>query len=170
MHLNLPVFIVAFGVTLASCAAHRDAVRTPFGAYRVNYEQGPTERAVRATGRMTRHYSPDANDSIRGFGFANGYDGEQILISGLRLSDGSRVIPLPESVTADLWNLDLDSGRYSRIRTIDGLEGYSLHGSDGERGYTVVFFFSGDRYVGRVVSTLFWDIWFQQPGRGVPVA
>ncbi len=164
MNSHIAVLATAVTVILASCVSSPNAVPTPYGAFITDYDQESDQRVIHVTGQVSRHFSPDADNSIRGFGFANGYDGEQTLVSNLHLSDGLRTFSLPSTATADLWNLDLDSGRSSKVRKIEGLDGYSLHGSDGERGYSAVFFFTGDRYVGRVVSTLFQDIWFSPSG------
>ena len=161
---------MASTVILGSCVATSNVVRTPYGPFTVDYVHKSDRREVLASGQVSRHFSPDANDLIRGFGFSNGYDGEQTLVFDLRLSDGSRKISLPPAATADLWNLDLESARYSEIRKIDQLDGYALGGSSGERGYTVVFFFMGDQFVGRVVSTLFQDIWFSSGGERLVLA
>ncbi|MGI8603206.1 MAG: hypothetical protein ACR2OZ_09415 [Verrucomicrobiales bacterium] len=170
MHSSIAALAIASSVILASCVASSRVVSTPYGPLIVDYAHNSDRRMVLAAGQVSRHFSPDANDSLRGFGFSNGYDGEQTLVSDLRLSDGSKKLSLSSAATADLWNLDLESAHYSEVRKIDGLDGYALHGSDGERGYTVVFFFIEDRFVGRLVSTLFQDIFISPSGKNLVLA
>lgn len=159
--------MVLFLCTTIACTSGFAQKRTPFGPLLVDYTQNTNRRPVVAEGVVQKFYSPDANDQMRGYGFANGYSEEQTLTSNIVLKDATGSLRIPNDLSGDLWNLDLNSAHFTEVFTIRGLQGYALHGSDGERGYTVVFYFRESECVGRVVATLFEDVFTDRSGRSM---
>jgi len=157
--------VLSFLFTVISCTSDLARKRTPFGPLLVDYTHNTNRRSVVAVGAIQKFYSPDSNDSLKGYGFSNGYSGEQTLTSKITLVGAAGRLSVPDDLSHDLWNLDLSSAHLSEVRTIPGLHGYAIHGGDGERGYTVVFYFRADECVGRVLSTLFEDIFTDRAGR-----
>lgn len=157
--------MVTLFCTAFACTNNLTLKPTPFGPLLVDYTRNANRLVVVAEGTIQNVYSPVSNDSLKGYGFFNGYSGGQTLISDITLQGVVGKLSIPDDLSHDLWNLDLSSAHISEVHTIRGLQGYAIHGSDGERGYTVIFYYRANECVGRVLSTLFEDIFTDRAGR-----
>ena len=157
-HVSLLVVTALMGCVMASCASKELNYKTPVGRLVIDHSRRDGHEHVELSGKLSISSSAVAPHQMRRYGFARGSGVDQVHASSLVLQIAQRKLAIPEPMTRDLWNLDFGTARVSETCRMTGLEGYAVQGGDGERGYTVIFFYRGDQCVGRVVSTLLEDV------------
>ena len=105
-------------------------------------------------GRRQRVPTPDPPPSLSGFGFANGSTDNRRTIELSVTLRGIR-IDIPQRHWADLYNLAFHDREAIRLGSCGSVDGISIGGSSGERGYSVIYFARDGHYLGRRISTLF---------------
>ena len=149
---------------IASCASKMVSYKTPFGPLVIDSSRRSSHQPVRLSGEISIYSSADVKNRIKRYGFFTGSGADQVHASELVLQTVLHELPIPERLTRDLWNLNFPTAHISEAHRIAGLDGYAVHGGDGEQGYTVIFFYRGTQCVGRVVSTVSEDVFQSMQG------